>query len=49
MELETQLPVPDREMRRAIEENFQKIQDEISKIEDQLNKKSENYSNGGGM
>lgn len=42
MELETQLPVPDREMRRVIEENFQKIQDE-------LNKQSENYSNGGEM
>lgn len=45
MELETQLPVPDREMRRAIEENFQKIQDEINKLEKQI----ENYNAGGGM
>ncbi|MEE6635894.1 hypothetical protein [Limosilactobacillus pontis] len=45
MELETQLPVPDREMRRAIEENFQKIQGEINKLEKQI----ENYNAGGGM
>ena len=45
MELETQLPVPDREMRRAIEENFQKIQDEINKLEKQI----EIYNAGGGM
>jgi len=45
MKLETQLPVPDREMRRAIEENFQKIQDEINKLEKQI----ENYNAGGGM
>ena len=32
MELETKLPVPDKEARRVIEDNFQKIQDEINKI-----------------
>lgn len=33
MELETKLPLPDRETRRIIEDNFQKIQDEINEIE----------------
>ena len=45
MELETKLPVPDRETRKVIEDNFQKIQDEINKIESQM----KIYSNGGGM
>lgn len=31
MELETKLPVPDRETRRVIEDNFLKIQEEDSK------------------
>ena len=38
MELETKLPAPDRETRRIIEDNFQKIQDEINKIESQMKK-----------
>lgn len=31
MELETKLPLPDRDARRIIEDNFQKIQEEDSK------------------
>ena len=49
MELETKLPLPDRETRRIIEDNFQKIQDEINKIERQMKKQNDIYSNGGGM
>lgn len=49
MELETKLPLPDRETRRIIEDNFQKIQDEINKIENQMKKQNDIYSNGGGM
>ena len=49
MELETKLPVPDRETRRVIESNFQKIQDEFNKMESQLKKQSDIYNAGGGM
>lgn len=49
MELETKLPLPDRDARRIIEDNFQKIQDEINKIEIQMKKQNDIYSNGGGM
>ncbi len=49
MELENKLPIPDRETRRIIEDNFQKIQDEINKIESQMKKQNDIYSNGGGM
>ena len=49
MELETKLPVPDREARRVIEDNFRKIKDEINKIESQVKKQNDIYSNGGGM
>lgn len=49
MELETKLPVPDRETRRVIESNFQKIQDEFNKVESQLKKQSDIYNAGGGM
>lgn len=49
MELETKLPVSDREARRVIEDNFQKIQDEFNKIESQLKKQNDIYNAGGGM
>lgn len=46
MELETKLPVPDREMRRVIGDNFLKIQDEdtkddgiFKKFQDDVNKR----------
>ena len=45
MELETKLPVPDRETRRIIEDNFQKIQDEINKIESQMKKQQDTSVN----
>ena len=41
MELENKLPLPDRETRRIIEDNFQKIQDEINKIESQMKKQGD--------
>lgn len=45
MELETKLPLPDRETRRIIEDNFQKIQDEINKIESQMKKQQDTSVN----
>lgn len=36
MELETKLPVPDREARRVIEDNFQKIQETLGKLQTQV-------------
>ena len=33
MELETKLPVPDKEARRVIEDNFRKIQETLGKIQ----------------
>lgn len=45
MELETKLPVPDRETRKVIEDNFQKIQDEINKIESQMKKQQDTSVN----
>lgn len=45
MELETKLPVPDRETRKVIEDNFQKIQDEINKIESQMKKQEDTSVN----
>ena len=45
MELETKLPVPDKEARRIIEDNFQKIQDEINKIESQMKKQQDTSVN----
>ena len=45
MELETKLPVPDKETRRIIEDNFQKIQDEINKIESQMKKQQDTSVN----
>ena len=45
MELETKLPLPDKETRRIIEDNFQKIQDEINKIESQMKKQQDTSVN----
>ena len=45
MELETKLPVPDKETRRVIEDNFRKIQDEINKIESQMKKQQDTSVN----
>ena len=36
MELETKLPVPDKEARRVIEDNFRKIQETLGKIQTQV-------------
>lgn len=36
MELETKLPVPDREARKTIENNFQKIQEALSELQNQI-------------
>ena len=36
MELETKLPVPDKEARRVIEDNFRKIQETLDKIQTQV-------------
>lgn len=41
MELETKLPVPDREARRVIEDNFLKIQEAINGFQDQIDKLNE--------
>ena len=45
MELETKLPLSDKETRRIIENNFQKIQDEINKIESQMKKQQDTSVN----
>lgn len=36
MELETKLPVPDKEARRVIEDNFRKIQEMLGKLQTQV-------------
>ena len=36
MELETKLPVPDKEARRVIEDNFRKIQETLDKLQTQV-------------
>lgn len=36
MELETKLPVPDKEARRVIEDNFRKIQETLGKVQTQV-------------
>ena len=36
MELETKLPVPDREARRVIEDNFRKIQEMLGELQTQV-------------
>lgn len=36
MELETKLPVPDKEARRVIEDNFRKIQETLGKLQTQV-------------
>ncbi len=36
MELETKLPVPDREARRVIEDNFRKIKEMLVKLQTQV-------------
>lgn len=36
MELETKLPIPDKEARRVIEDNFRKIQEMLGKLQTQV-------------
>lgn len=50
MELETKLPVSDREARRVIEDNFRKIQETLGKLQtqvDDLSKQVDDLSKSG--
>ncbi len=38
MELETKLPVPDRETRKVIENNFEQIESTLSRVESKTEK-----------
>lgn len=46
MELETKLPVPDREARRVIEENFRTIEYAINDLYGQIDKLKEKDQEG---